>query len=87
MWLSMSSIKVAIPVGHKVIPIAVFTYRYLHVTTALSDIFINKWCETHEYIVSESNRAIISSLLRSLTAKLNNFNFVYAKFDIIWSCS
>ena len=84
-WLPMSSIKGTIPTGPHVTPLAVFTHRDSSVMLTLSDIFIYiyfilyifiyKWCEIHEHVASASNRAIISLLLRSLTAKLDIFNF------------
>ena len=86
-WLSMSSIRGTNPTGPQVITQATFNYRDLPVMLTLSDIFMNKWCKIHEHIAPVSKRAIISSLLGNLTVKLDNFNFAYSKFDIVWSCS
>ena len=41
----------------------------------------------HEHIAAVSNRAVIGSVLRSLTDKFGNFNFAYSKLDIVWFCS
>ena len=73
----------AIPIGPNVAPHAVFTFKGNLIMLILSDNFLNICCDLHEHVAPVSNRAVIGSVLRILTAKFDNLNFAYSKLDII----
>ena len=66
----MFNSKGAIPISPNVPPLAVFTFGYFLILFTLCEIFINNCCNMHEHLAAISNRAVTSSILRSLTAKL-----------------
>ena len=49
----------------------------------LSEFFLNTCCDNNEHAAPASNRPVIGSVLRILTAKFYNFNFAYSNLDII----
>ena len=72
-----------IPVGPNIASLAVFTFKGSSIMLALSEICLNICCDMHEHVVPVSNRAVIGSVLRILTAKFDHFNFAYSKLDIV----
>ena len=45
--------------------------------------FLNICCDIHEHVAPVSNRTTIGSVLRIVTEKFDNFNFVHSKLDIM----
>ena len=41
----------------------------------LFEIFANDFCDIHEHVVPVLNRAVLGSILRSLTAMFDHFQF------------
>ena len=67
----------AIPIGPNIAPLVVFTFKGFLIILNLSEIFMNTCCDMHEHVPPVSNRTVIGSVLRSLTAKFHYFNFAY----------
>ena len=55
--------------------------------STLSEIFMNICSDLQECAAPVSDRAVIGSVLRSLTEKFDNFNLAYSQLDIVWFCS
>ena len=49
----------------------------------LPEIFLNICCDIYEHVAPVSNRAVIGSVLRILTAKFDSLNFAYSKLDTV----
>ena len=79
----MFNSKGVIPISPKVIPLSVFTFRDFFIMLTLSKIFKNNCCDMHKDVAPVSNRGVIGSILRHLTAKFNNFNFAYVGLDMV----
>ena len=75
MWLLILRSRGTIPIGPKVLPLTMLTFKGFLVTSTLSMIFWNRWCDIHGHVACVSNRAVVHSLLRCLTAKFKSFNF------------
>ena len=58
--------------------LAMFTHKDSLVISTLPDIFWNRWYEIHKHVAPVSNRAVIGSLLRGLTAKFESFSLAYS---------
>ena len=67
-----------------IIPLAVFTFKYCLIMLTFSEIFSNNFCDMHEHAIPISNRAVIVSILRSLNAKFDHFNFAHSGLDMVW---
>ena len=71
------------PIGPKVAPLTVFTFKGLLIMLILSEILMNICWDMHEHVVPVSNRDVVVSVLKDLTAKFDNFNFAFSKLDIV----
>ena len=59
-----------IPIGPKVVPLVVFTFRDFLIILTLSEIFLNNCCDIHDHIAPVSNRDVTGSILTSFNCKI-----------------
>ena len=79
----MFNSKGVIPIGPEIVLLAVLTFMDFLIMLTFSEMFINNCCDMHEHVAQVSNRAVIGSILRVLTAKYDNFNFVHSRLDMV----
>ena len=75
--------KGAIPIEPNAAPLAVLTFNGFLIRLIFSAIFCNTCYKIHEHVAPVLNRAVIGSVLRILTEKIDNLSFSYSKFEIM----
>ena len=59
MFFNIFIVKCTMPIGPKVVQLAVFTHSVYLIMSTLSEIFVKCWYKVEEHVVPVSNKAII----------------------------